>query len=55
MALVPKKIIIGLRPTRSDRRPASGWISSMMSKATVMIRDAVARSKPLVFTRNFCR
>ena len=28
MALVPKKIISGLRPTRSDSRPASGWISS---------------------------
>ena len=24
---MPKKIIIGLRPTRSDRRPASGWIA----------------------------
>ena len=50
---MPKKIIIGLRPMGSEMRPASGWISNMMVSATVMIREAVARSKPLVLARNF--
>ena len=50
----PKKIIIGRRPTRSEMRPAIGPMNSMTVSATVMIRDAVARSNPLVLARNFC-
>ena len=44
-----------IAPKRSDSRPAIGCNRSMTIRATVIMREAVARSNPLVLAYSFQR
>ena len=50
----PKVTMIGLRPTRSESAPETGWRHMKRNSASVITWLAVWRSKPEVLTRNFC-
>lgn len=53
--LTANATINGLRPTRSDSAPASGWTPMKQNSAAALICDAISRLNPEVLTRNFCR
>ena len=52
---MPKAIMTGRLPTRSDNAPTAGCSSMNTNRAAALTSVAVALEKPLVLTRNFCR